>query len=311
MKIVIVGPGAIGLLLVGLLSRSRETVCLLDKKKDRSERLKKNGVRLEGLTTLRLPSVNVSSDPGDFKDADFWLICVKSYDTKAAAKAIQPYVGRDACVVSLQNGLGNVELLAETFGAAHVIAGVTSMGATLIEEGVCRHAGEGETAFGRLDGALTVVLKDLRELFLKSKISAKISRDVTSLVWSKLIMNVGINALSAILRLKNGPLTSYEGSRRLMKEAVQEAFKVAKRKRIKLAFDDPLAKTAAVCEATSENVSSMLADVLAGKKTEIDYLNGAIVRQADSLGIKAPANEFLVDVIKTLESSYRDQVREA
>jgi 2-dehydropantoate 2-reductase len=314
MKIVIVGPGAIGLLFAGLLSRSRgekTEICLLDKKRDRADRLNKSGIRLEGLTVFKTGLSGVSADPKDFEDADFWLFCVKSYDTKTAAKAIQSFVSKDATVVSLQNGLGNIELLAETFGANRVIAGVTSMGATLTEEGVCRHAGEGETLFGRLDGSLTVALKDLREIFLKAKVPAKISRDVTGLIWSKLIVNVGINALSAITRLKNGSLTSFEGSRRLMKEAVQEAFRVAKRKRIKLPFDDPLAKASSVCEATADNVSSMLADILAQKRTEIDYLNGAIVRQADSLGLKAPVNALLVDIIKTLESGYQDQVREA
>ena len=131
-------------------------------------------------------------------------------------------------------------MLAEAFGAHRVVAGVTSMGATLMEEGVCRHAGEGETLFGRLDGTMTVALKDLRELFLKSRLPSKISSDVTSLIWSKLIVNVGINALSAVTRLKNGSLTTHEGTRGLMKEAVQEAYKVAKRKRIKLSFDDPV-----------------------------------------------------------------------
>ncbi len=309
MKIVIVGPGSIGLLFFGLLSKTKETVCLLDHDNDRAQRLRRSGVKIEGLSALKVASEHISADPQDFKDADFWLICVKSYDTNAAAKSLKAAAGKNGVFVSLQNGLGNIEVLSETFGPGRVIAGVTSMGATRTAEGVTVHAGEGDTLFGRLDGALTVELKDLRELFVKARIPAKISRDVTSVLWSKLIMNVGINALSVVTRLKNGDLPSYEGSRRLMKEAVQEAYRVAKRKRIKLSFDDPLAKVESVCEATAANVSSMLADVLSKRRTEIDYMNGAIVRQGDSLGVKTPVNAMFVDIVKTIESSYRDQVR--
>jgi 2-dehydropantoate 2-reductase len=103
-------------------------------------------------------------------------------------------------------------------------------------------------------------------------------------------------------------LTEFEGTKRILREAVTEATKVAKRKRIKLIYDDPLAKVEAVCEATSGNISSMLQDVLRKKRTEIDFLNGVIVRQAQELGIQSPVNSMLVDLVKTIESSYSSSV---
>ena len=127
---------------------------------------------------------------------------------------------------------------------------------------------------------------------------------IKSLLWSKLIINVGINALSAITRLPNGKLIEYEGTKRILREAVTEATRIAKRKRIKLIFDDPLAKVEAVCEGTSANLSSMLQDVLRKKRTEIDFINGVIVRLGQELGIEVPTNKLLVDLIKTIESSY-------
>lgn len=308
MKIVIVGPGAIGLLMFGLFSRSREEVWLLDKDPERANRLKKNGIKIEGLTSLKIQNPKVTSDPEEVKDADFWVICVKSYDTKNVAKKLANYVSHDARLISLQNGVGNVELLAETFGPGKILAGVTHMGATLLKEGVLEHAGEGETIIGKLDGSMGVEFKDLRELFQKSKVSVRISKDVMSILWSKLVINVGVNALSAITRLKNGRLIQFEGTRRILSDAVTEALKVAKRKRIKLIYDDMLAKAESVCEATADNVSSMLSDVLNHKKTEIDFLNGAIVRQGESLGIKTPVNSLLVDLIKTIEASYANQM---
>jgi 2-dehydropantoate 2-reductase len=123
-------------------------------------------------------------------------------------------------------------------------------------------------------------------------------------LWSKLIINVGINALSALTRLHNGRLIEFEGTRRILRDAVTEAVKIAKRKRIKLIYEDPLAKVEAVCEATSGNVSSMLQDVLRRKRTEIDFINGVIVRLGQELGIPVPVNSLLVNLVKTIEDSY-------
>jgi len=304
MKVVVVGPGAIGILLAGLLLKSKEDVWLLDKDADRAARIKKNGLKCEGLTSFKIVSPKITSLPEDVKDADVWFICVKSYDTKNVLKKIADYVGPQASVLSLQNGIGNGELLIERLGSARVLLGTTHMASTLLEEGSVRHAGEGETIVGRLDGSLSVALKDVRELFLKSKLPIKISKDINGVLWSKLVVNVGINALSAILRLKNGRLIQSENSHKILREAVTEAVKVAKRKRIKLMFDDCLSKAESVCEATAENVSSMLQDILNKKKTEIDFMNGVIVRQGESLGIKTPVNALLVDLIKTIESHY-------
>ncbi len=308
MKVAIVGPGAIGCLLYGLLSRSKEEIWLFDKDPDRAVRLKKNGLRIEGDASLKVSDPQVSARFRDGADADLWLLCVKSYDTKSAVKAISPHVKSGAAVASLQNGLGNLELLAEAFGASRVLAGVTHMGSTRLGEGVVRWAGSGETVFGRIDGNLGVEMRDLRELFGRAKIPVKLSRDINAVLWSKLVLNVGINAVAALTRLKNGGLLAQEPTRRLLKEAVLEAFRVARRKRVKLTYDDPVSKAEALCEATAENVSSMLADVLDKKRTEVDYLNGAIVRYAENLGIKTPVNNILTDLVKTIESNYSKQV---
>ena len=144
------------------------------------------------------------------------------------------------------------------------------------------------------------VARDLNKAGFKTRIS----KDIRSLLWSKLIINVGINALTAIMRLHNGDLVKFEGTRSVLRQAVSEAVRVAKRKRIKLIYEDAIEKTEAVCEATAQNISSMLQDVLREKKTEIDYINGAIVRQGQSLGIPTPANSLLAHVVKSIESSY-------
>ncbi|MGE5279226.1 MAG: ketopantoate reductase family protein [Deltaproteobacteria bacterium] len=308
MRIVIVGPGAIGLLLYALLERTKQDVWLLDKDPARVKRLAKSGFRVEGDASLRCAEARITDDPSQLKDADLWFVCVKSYDTRAAVKRFAPHVRKEASVCSFQNGLGNLEVLEECFGAARVLAGVTQMGAARLSENVVRYSGEGETVFGRLDQTLSVGLKDLRELFVRARLPVRISRDVTAVLWSKLVLSAGINALSAVLRVPNGALIAHEGARRLMKEAVQEAYKVARRKRIKLLFDDPVAKAESICESTAENRSSMLVDILAQRPTEVDAINGAIVRYGESLNVKVPVNTMLLDMVRTITASAAQRV---
>lgn len=311
MKIVIVGCGAMGCLLAGFLSRlysasgkSEDKLWLLEKDKERARKLNEQGIAIEGVSGNWQSRVKITADPKEIVRADLLIICVKSYHTRDAITQSRVLVDKDTRVLTLQNGIGNIEIISEVVGQDKVIGGVTSHGATLLEAGRIRHAGKGETIVGRPDGKIPVELRHIREVFNKAGLETRISRDIKGLLWSKLIINVGINALTAITRLNNGRLLEFETTRRIMREAVTEAIRVAKRKRIKLLYDDPLARVEAVCEATRDNISSMLQDVLRKKRTEIDFINGVIVRQAQELGIAVPVNSVLVDLVKTIESSY-------
>ena len=304
MKIVIAGPGALGTLLAACLSKAKEELWLLDKDKERAARLSKSGIKVEGVAGTWSAQPQATAEAQKIGAADLVVICVKSYDTKNAIAGIKPLVGEDTKVLTLQNGIGNIEIIGEVLGPDKVIGGVTNLGSTLLEPGSVRYAGKGETVIGRIDGTIPVEMRQIREIFNKAGLPMRISRDIKGLLWSKLIINVGINALTAITRLHNGKLVEYEGTRRILREAVSEAIRVAKRKRIKLIYDDPLAKVEAVCEATGSNVSSMLQDILRRKRTEIDFINGVIVRHAQEQGIPVPVNMLLVDLVKTLEATY-------
>lgn len=308
MNIVIVGPGAIGILFGTMLIRSGQNVWFLDHNKQRIDFIKKNGISLETKDKVYTNSVKITDKAAELEDMDLFIICVKSYDTKEAVRSIKSALIDKTLVLTLQNGLGNIEIISEVLGQERVIGGVTNQGANVISDGKVRHAGFGETVIGRIDGRLPVYMRSLREIFNKSGIKTRISKDIRSLIWSKLIINVGINALTAITRLHNGDLLKYEGTAIILREAVSEAVKVAKRKRIKLIYDDAIEKTEAVCEATAQNISSMLQDVLKNKKTEIDYINGAIVRQGQSLGIPTPINSVLLNLLKSIEASYEQVV---
>ncbi|MCX5668556.1 MAG: 2-dehydropantoate 2-reductase [Candidatus Omnitrophica bacterium] len=309
MKIVIVGPGAIGCLFAAYLAKSKEEIWLLDKNSQRAAKINESGISIEGSSGCWQSKPKITVNPQDIGQADLILICVKSFHTKIAIEQISPLLGQNTKILTLQNGIGNVEIISELAGEERVIAGVTNEGATLIDVGKIRHAGRGETIIGAIDGKTPVAMRAIREIFNQVGFECKMSRDIKSLLWSKLIINVGINALSAITRLPNGKLIEYEGTKRILRDAVTEAARIAKRKRIKLIFDDPLAKVEAVCEGTQDNLSSMLQDVLRKKRTEVDFINGVIVRLAQELGIDVPTNRFLLDLIKTIESSYAESAK--
>jgi len=308
MKIAVVGPGALGCLIAGFLKlKTKEDVWLYDNLPERAGHIRNNGIKIEGLSGSHHVKLSATAEPKEIGPCDFVIICVKSYSTEDACKDIKDLVGEHTFIATLQNGIGNVQILNDYFGPEKVIAGITNHGSTLLGEGHVRHAGRGETIIGKSDGKLSGSLRDIQNALSKCGFETKVSKDIDSVIWGKLIINVGINALTAITRLNNGRLTEYEEARSLLRAAVQEAAKIVKRKRIKLAYDDPIQKVESVCKSTAANVSSMLQDVLSKKRTEIDFINGAIVRQGKALGIATPVNEILTNLVKTIELSYDKQ----
>lgn len=304
MKIVVVGPGAIGCLVAANLSRAKVDLWLLDKNPERAERLNKSGISVSGLGGDWKAPVRVTSDAKEIGQADLVIISVKSYHTKDAIDQARPLVGEGTQVLTLQNGIGNIEIISEAVGSEKVIGGITNLGATLLAPGKVKFAGKGETVIGRLDGKMPGLVRSIREIFNKCGLEMRLTQDIKGLLWSKLVISAGINALSAITCLHNGDLLKYEGTRKILRGAVTEATRIAKRKRIKLVYDDPLAKAEAVCEATSGNISSMLQDVMLKKRTEIDFINGVVVRLGQELNIPVPYNAMLADLVKTVEASY-------
>ena len=266
--------------------------------------LNQNGICVESSSGTIKAQVNATENVQEIGTVDLAVLCVKSFHTKQAILQLKPAITKNTKILTLQNGIGNIEVIAELVGEEKVIGGVTSEGATWLGAGKIRHAGKGETVIGMIDGKTPVEMRSIREILNKAGFVTKMSRDIKGLLWSKLIINVGINALSALTGLANGRLIEVEPSKKILREAVTEAVRVAKRKRVKLIYDDPLAKVEAVCESTAENISSMLQDILRKKRTEIDYINGVIVRLGQELSIPVPVNTMLVNLIKSVEAGY-------
>jgi 2-dehydropantoate 2-reductase len=304
MKFLIVGPGAMGLLFASRLKKlTTHEIFLLDYKKERAEYLNKHGIRVEGLKgEFHVHVPTVTKEQVNFSP-DFILIFVKAYSTKDVAYDLREIISEGSCVVTLQNGIGNIEILEDVL-KKKVHGGVTAEGATLISTGHVRHAGYGDTIIGPSSEKL---LK-LKDVLNEAGFFTEVKDDIESFLWGKLLVNVGINALTAITGLRNGMLVQIEETKILMQECLKEAMEVVKKKKLKLPYDNPFQVTQQVCKKTAQNISSMLQDILAKRQTEIDFLNGAVVRESKKLGIDTPVNRALTFLVRAIQKTYEHRV---
>ncbi|HET6450677.1 MAG TPA: 2-dehydropantoate 2-reductase [Spirochaetia bacterium] len=305
MKICIIGSGAMGSLFGGRLSLAGFDTTLYDIFREHVERVASDGLAIEdaatGEVTVARPSA--STDPGAARGADVLIIFVKSTSTEQAAAAFAPLAGPNTVVLTLQNGLGNEAVISSHFGPGRTAAGVTSQGATFLGPGRIRHAGRGPTHICMSDGR-NEKLAPLCAALQKAGFETHVSADVASLVWSKLVINVGINALTAITGQVNGRLVESEETRAIMADLVHEAVVVARARGIALTPEDPLPGVYDVARRTGANRSSMLQDFDRHRPSEIEVMNGAVVREAARAGIAVPVNETITRVIRALEASW-------
>ena len=302
MKITIIGPGAMGTLFGVSLSGAGHEVQLLDKDPARAKALSSGDFLLESAGGKRAVRIPVTADPAVIGESALILVCVKAYDTEGAAASLRPLLGEDSIVLTLQNGLGNTEILTDAAGAQRVLAGSTAQGANVVEPGRVIHAGTGDTFVGELSGPATARVRRVCDLLTTAGLPAAPSDDVEGLLWGKLVVNVGINPFTGLLQMRNGELLEHEETRELMRLAVEEVVEVAGAKGVSLPFPDPLAKVREVAKLTGSNKSSMYQDVAAGRRTEIDFICGAVVREGEKLGIPTPVNRTLTLLIRSRTS---------
>jgi len=308
MKIVIVGAGAMGCLFAALLRRAGFDVGLLEKNTAVRDAILRNGIRLENsLGRYVADGIAVTHDAGTIGYADYILFFVKAFDTEQAAASAGPCAGSGTVIVTLQNGIGNVELLTERFPAHCVLAGTTAHGSTLLEPGRVRHAGCGDTAVGPLRPQERSCAEELCSVFAKAGIDARVFDDVFAVLWNKLVVNCGINPLAAILDINNGCILDLEPVRSSMHASVREVVSVAAAKGISMSPDEQVVRVEQVCRATQANICSMLQDIRAGRRTEIDYMNGAVIREARALDLSVPVNSMLSGLVRSKERLIRDE----
>jgi 2-dehydropantoate 2-reductase len=303
MRIGIVGAGALGSVLGGLLFEAGLDVVLIERDAEEVRFVRENGLYLEGVTGERLLRPQIVCQPLDGVCTDLVLVLVKSYDTFAAVESVREILAPDGVVLTLQNGIGNFETLSDAF-PGQVLLGTTTAGAMTIGRGRFRHTGFGQTHFGEADGSIGERTRALAGVLEKMNTGpVHVVENAVGCVWSKLIINAAINAPATLLRVRNGELPASESGRQLIHDIVEECLSIVRAKDLRLIFDDPEERVVAVCEGTAPNINSMFQDILAGRKTEIDFINGALAREAAAAGVPAVVNRTLTLLIKSLESA--------
>lgn len=297
MRIVIIGVGAMGSLFAGRISPLAEVI-MLGNWPEQLAILNKEGLRLihpEGRESLI--DVEATNETRTAGKADLALVLVKGWQTKRAASQAQEIVGDTGLALTLQNGLGNLEILAEAVGESRVSLGVTSEGATMMAPGVVRHAGKGLTHLA-LTPETAGHLGEVAALFNTAGFKTHLVESATSLVWGKLAVNAGINPLTALLQVPNGYLDEDPVARALMCQAAEEAAAVARAQGIDLPYESASERTIEVARATASNRSSMAQDIARGMPTEIDAISGEISRYGQKLGLLTPINDILIRLVK-------------
>jgi 2-dehydropantoate 2-reductase len=288
------GAGAVGCYYGAMLGRAGHKVTLIGRPQH-VQAVQASGLRLETNTFNEAVRLQASTDPGAVRGADLVLFSVKSTDTEAAGNALAPYVERNTAIVTLQNGVDNAERLAATLGR-EVIPAVVYVAVEMAGPGHVRHHGRGELVIGPSESSKAIVAA-----FAAAGVPVEISGNVAGALWAKLILNCAYNALSAITQLPYGRLVQGAGVPAMMDDVVDECLAVALAAKVQVP-GDMHAAVRRLAQTMPAQYSSTAQDLARKKTTEIDHLNGFVVRKGEALGVRTPVNHTLLALVKALET---------
>jgi 2-dehydropantoate 2-reductase len=302
-KICVLGSGALGSSIGGVLTEAGLDVYLIDTWAEHVNAMDRQGLKIREGSSERAVKVRAATDCQGIGPADLILVLVKSYHTKEAIKNAGPIIGDKTVVLSFQNGLGNEDILAEVVGKERVIGGRTFAGGVLLGPGHVIAGRKGkQTYIGELDGRNTERVNKIAAQFNQVGLETIISSNIIGIMWDKLLINVATGALSGITRLPYGELYKVKEVMDCALEAVSEAIAVAKAMGVKLTITDPKKIWLKAAEnLPPEFKASMLQDIEKGSRTEIDSINGSVVRLGEKHGIPTPVNRVLIAGIKGIE----------
>ena len=294
MKIAVMGAGAVGCYFGGMLARAGHEVTLIGRPAH-VEAMRRDGLFMETQSFQERVPVQASADSAAVRGARLVLFCVKSTDTEAAGAAIAAYLDPDALVLGMQNGVDNAERL-QALLRQEVCAAVVYVATEMAGPGHVRHKGQGELVIAQTPAAAELVA-----MFGKAGVPVRISDNVAGALWLKLILNCAYNALSAIAQLPYGRMVQGEGIEAVMRDVVQECLAVARAAGVTVAGDVEEAMRRIV-QTMPAQLSSTAQDLARGKRSEIDHLNGYVVRKGEALGIPTPVNRTLHALVKLIEA---------
>jgi 2-dehydropantoate 2-reductase len=295
-SVLIVGTGALACLFAARLSAAGVDITMLGTWREGLAALRMYGVTLvqpDGSQTSY--PVKVIDQPKECPGAKYALVLVKSWQTERAAAQLAECLAPDGVALTLQNGLGNHDVLVRSLGPERAAQGVTTTGATLLSSGRVRPGGEGVVSIGEHPR-----LETLLGILSRGGFKLEVLDDVAALIWGKLAVNAAINPLTALLKMPNGEVISRPSARQLSADLAREVAAVAQAQDIHLPYSDPVAISEGVAEKTAENHSSMYQDILRGAPTEIDAICGAVVAAGEKVGVSTPTNYTMWKLIRAV-----------
>lgn len=304
MKLAVLGPGALGCLLATLFREAGVEVSLVDYRPDRAARLRLRGIQVHALDGAhRVVEVPVGLAP-EVGPCDLTIFAVKAYQTETAVRVLPELMSQGGLALTLQNGLGNLEAIARIVGTRRLLAGVGLLGVTRRDEGRIIYAGRGMIYIGTPPGSQVspTEVAAVVNLFRGAGLECQPREDIEAALWEKLVINVGINPLTALLRVPNGALLKLPEAWEVAVAAAVEAQAVARASGFHLR-GDPAARLRQVCANTAANHSSMLQDILAGRPTEIEALNAQVAARGRTLGLDTPVNDLLTLLLRAASQS--------
>jgi 2-dehydropantoate 2-reductase len=288
------GAGAVGCYYGAMLARAGHKVTLIGRPQH-VQAAQRSGLRLETNTFNEAVRLQASTDPGAVRGADLVLFSVKSNDTESAGQAVAAHLGSDTAILTLQNGVDNAERLAATLGR-DVIPAVVYVAVEMAGPGHVRHHGRGELVIGPSESSKAIVAA-----FAAAGVAVEISNNVAGALWAKLIVNCAYNALSAITQLPYGRLVQGAGVPAVMDDVVDECLAVALAAKVQVPVDMH-ATVRRIAQTMPAQYSSTAQDLARHKKSEIDHLNGFVVRKGEALGVPTPVNRALLALVKLREN---------
>lgn len=300
MRIAVLGAGAMGALFGGYLSRQND-VLLVDVNRELVEKINRDGVRIEepdGTVQVCRPKALV--DTAGQAPVDLIIIFVKAMYSRSALESNRRLIGPDTCLMTLQNGKGHEEKLLEFADRTHVIIGTTQHNSAVGELGCVRHGGSGMTYIGCLEGDVKR-LQPIADAFNVSGLEAACNENVQKLIWDKLFTNVSASVLTAVLQVPLGYIAENPDAWDLCRQLIHEAVRVANREGMSFDEEEKLREVQEVCVNSPLGITSICADIRAGRHTEVDTISGSVVQAGKSVGIPVPAHEVMVRLVHALE----------
>jgi 2-dehydropantoate 2-reductase len=303
LKIYFLGAGALGCAIGGTLTAAGSDVTLIDRYQAHVDAINHEGLFMKEGETERVVRVKAVTDCHGLPPADLVIVLVKSFHTRDAILSGLPVVGEHTAVMSLQNGLGHEDILAEVVGPSHVLAGKTYVGGVLLSAGHVIAGTRGKrTIIGELDGTISKRVTAIAEEFERAELPTTVSDNIMGTIWDKLLINVATGALSGVTGLPYGGLYAVPEIEACAVAAVTEAMEVARAAGVKLSIQEPHDAWVMAAEGLpAEFRTSMLQSLDKGSATEIDFINGAVVRAGQRRNVPTPVNQALVAAIKGIE----------